>query len=698
MSSQIPPDPITNTFNPGAWDLPELSTAEQAVLDTKYVKYPTAQNSLITFPSSITTNGVNTNTLDAIAVGSAQTVGSNLTTGSLTLGGAMTNGNITIGRFGQTGTTTVETTLKVNNIAATDPVGGTINIGADQVGGQISLGLAATRTGDINIGNNMAAGIIKVGSFFGATSTATIEVGTPAIGTTSIRGATTSITGTTVGITSTSTLDLALPAASVLNVGVVASRSVVHHYSDGDNPSGAVHINNGTTNNSRTRIHDGTGANLTGIVDIMSSALNSGTINIGAAATTTNITGTLNATGLVGYAKTGSANTFTETNTFNNATAGIKTNTLDATAVDSTMSIGSSIVEGSIVIGSGKNGFGEIQIGSNVTNTRLPGTFKCNKHDGTAESSAVTFGSNLTNGSITIGGSFINTAALTIGQYGYSTPITIYGSVKIQSIQPNYENAASNFATTSTNVVTLGSTSSTSTVVKGGALTLDTLAAGNISIGADQVGGQISLGLLSTRTGDINIGNNMAAGTIKIGNNFGATSTSIIELGTKSKGIVYLRSATLNINDDGTGNTVIGKSGGSNTITLNRPLTIGYAPSDPTLSTQIGFLEQPTVTWSQINFTELARSTLLPIGTYTASVAINTTGTFIPAFIYFTGGTGVSANFRIPAVVNNSSICYTGSYTFRMTTASTLSISIHVNNLQALDTVATPTFDIIRIA
>lgn len=201
MSSQIPPDPITNTFNPGAWDLPELSTAEQAVLDSYYVKYPTAQNSLITFPSSITAAGV-----------------------------------------------------------------------------------------------------------------------------------------TSSSLTSTGALDISLPAASVLNVGVVAARSVVHHYSDGDNPSGAVHINNGSTNNSRTRIHDGTGANNTGIVDIMSSALNSGTINIGAASTTTNLLGTLKAT------------------------------TLDATADGSAQTVGSNLTTGSLTLAGGLT-TGFVSMGNAVSGT-----------------------------------------------------------------------------------------------------------------------------------------------------------------------------------------------------------------------------------------------------------------------------------------------------------------------------------------
>jgi hypothetical protein len=54
MTSQIPPDPITNEYNPSAWSIPELTEDERVALDKAYIKFPIAQNQPITFPSAIT--------------------------------------------------------------------------------------------------------------------------------------------------------------------------------------------------------------------------------------------------------------------------------------------------------------------------------------------------------------------------------------------------------------------------------------------------------------------------------------------------------------------------------------------------------------------------------------------------------------------------------------------------------------------
>jgi hypothetical protein len=52
MSAEIPPDPITDTFNPAAWNVPEFTPEEQALLDANFVKYPITQNNTITFPTA----------------------------------------------------------------------------------------------------------------------------------------------------------------------------------------------------------------------------------------------------------------------------------------------------------------------------------------------------------------------------------------------------------------------------------------------------------------------------------------------------------------------------------------------------------------------------------------------------------------------------------------------------------------------
>ena len=102
----------------------------------------------------------------------------------------------------------------------------------------------------------------------------------------------------TINSTSNGFLNVVVPmvdSGSGLNVAV-APRTIagqVHHYSDGDNcvAGAGVHLNNGINNNSATNIHNGIGANPSGIVNIMTGTSNSGTVNIGATGTTTNVKG-----------------------------------------------------------------------------------------------------------------------------------------------------------------------------------------------------------------------------------------------------------------------------------------------------------------------------------------------------------------------------------------------------------------------
>jgi len=103
MSYEKQPSPVLPIYNPSSWETP-LSAEEQEILNAYYVKYPTAQNAPITFPSNITINGTTkTNKVDASAYNSAQTIGSNVTTGSVGVGTALTTGTVAIGPGGGNG-------------------------------------------------------------------------------------------------------------------------------------------------------------------------------------------------------------------------------------------------------------------------------------------------------------------------------------------------------------------------------------------------------------------------------------------------------------------------------------------------------------------------------------------------------------------------------------------------------------------
>ena len=97
-----------------------------------------------------------------------------------------------------------------------------------------------------------------------------------------------------------------------------------------------------------------------------------------------------------------------------------------------------------------------------------------------------------------------------------------------------------------------------------------------------------------TASGAISIatGTNTAGAQVSIG------STSLTALNLKA-GQTNLETTTLNLNSNGTGNTLIGTAGGSNSITINRPLTVGYSPSFT--STQIGYSGTASASGTHVN-------------------------------------------------------------------------------------------------
>jgi hypothetical protein len=157
-----------------------------------------------------------------------------------------------------------------------------------------------------------------------------------------------------------------------------------------------------------------------------------------------------------------------------------------------------------------------------------------------------------------------------------------------------------------------------------------------------------------------------------------------------------LETTTLNLNTTGAGNTLIGTSGGSNSITLNRPLTPAYT-YPITTNTQIGYTVSPTVTWTISAYTAVATSPTLPIGNYSMTFSITTTGVFIPNFIYFsTSGTPPVEllDYRAP-FVDAGRPCAQGSLTFCNTVSRTISLLNYNANAQ---TNTSGIWNIIRIS
>jgi hypothetical protein len=149
MSAEIPPDPITNSFNPAAWNVPELTDEERALLDANYIKFPIAQNSPIVFPSSISApTQVNTDNSTKVAT---------TAWGNLFWNYVRSLANT------WTGTQTFSGTITSATIAPTTS-GGTLNIG-NAAANVIFIAGTASRTAILNIGNgNSSAGEINIGN------------------------------------------------------------------------------------------------------------------------------------------------------------------------------------------------------------------------------------------------------------------------------------------------------------------------------------------------------------------------------------------------------------------------------------------------------------------------------------------------------------------------------------------------------
>jgi len=204
--------------------------------------------------------------------------------------------------------------------------------------------------------------------------------------------------------------------------------------------------------------------------------------------------------------------------------------------------------------------------------------------------SAINIGSNKTGGNIDIGQSggtastttinigtgTLNTGAINIGNGNTtsSLPITIgnqtgsFGSVDIGSttIRVGRGNCATNSIETST----------------GGTLNLKTTASssGAVNMGTGMTSGTIEIGTANSSTTAINIGNGTGNKSITIGN-VTATSGDTFIRGFTVAINPNLTTGTLNLGQAMTAGsiTIGGTTGGTTTLTVNRPIAPAYIPS-----------------------------------------------------------------------------------------------------------------------
>ena len=263
---------------------------------------------------------------------------------------------------------------------------------------------------------------------------------------------------------------------------------------------------------------------------------------------------------------------------------------------------------------------------------------------------------------------------------------TATGGIKTNTIDVASASALDIGTTTSTSVnvaklnVSLnvkGSMQCTQQVYPNGGL--DTLSASALNIGTTvSKSGAINIGTGASRTGVIHIGDgNSVSGGIHIGNGTsasnnvnilnGATSTGSVNIGNNTSGTITI---------GGTG--ALGLNGAS--ITINQALTPSY--SYPLSGTnKIGAYISPTVSWTMASYVAVATSVSLPVGVYHLDFSISTNGVFVTNFLYLSN----ALSYRFPFVASSLRQICSGSYTFTITTAQTISLFNFSTNAQTLD-------------
>ena len=188
MSSEPPPQPVSDTFNYSQWNRDQnLTIAEAAMRYLSKVINDTATG-VITF-----LQGIVTNTINATSVGSTLNIGNNLTNGNISIGDNLgIFGSIELGG-GLSGIAGVyvgylnATFCNTNNMSAVG-YGNTMTINNSSPPSITNISSLPTRSGQINIGNgtNCTAnveinnGVGSTGALVLGTVTTTVEVNAPA--------------------------------------------------------------------------------------------------------------------------------------------------------------------------------------------------------------------------------------------------------------------------------------------------------------------------------------------------------------------------------------------------------------------------------------------------------------------------------------------------------------------------------------
>jgi fibronectin-binding autotransporter adhesin len=476
--------------------------------------------------------------------------------------------------------------------------------------GNVEIKTGVFNTGEIRIGqftsgSNKTTTVIKGDVNLNSDTGGTITIGNATAGSTTIQSDTITIgnggsTTTMNGTVQANTIEGTANGSNMTYGGNLRGGSIA--IGTGLTNGGTVAIgsaNSTTTMNGTVKANTINGTEVNSAMTIGSNLNSSGTITIGSSASATTMNGTAvtvptTAGGVGGhavnvtylgtvisglqsiYARLAIDNTFTLTNTFNNATMGIRASKISALTNTGVLEIGSDLTQPT----------GKVVIGSTNSITEIG----C-----TARSTTITGSTMGINGITTITG-----ATTVLG----TTNINITGSAD----------------------TTIGNSTGTLTVNGGG-------------IKTNKIESTAALKINETSNVETAINSNTSA-------------AQNLTIGTAAYTTQYLRGTTININEFGSGNTVIGTSGGTGAITLNRPLTPGYLPSAIT-STQIGYTVEDTINLATLTSATannaFTTAVILPAGVWNISWCIRMSSI---------GSTVTVQNYYAVDGTNLTALCY----------------------------------------
>jgi len=319
-------------------------------------------------------------------------------------------------------------------------------------------------------------------------------------------------------------------------------------------------------------------------------------------------------------------------------TGTLKSNTLDATAINSAQTIGSNVTTGSITIGSGLT-TGDINIGTNLTGN----------------------GGNVSiaSGSGHVAGSYIN----------FGSDQVPYSYIRAQNIEMNTNGSGNTY---------IGTPAVSTTSIQGQKFPLRVVGPSENGAAFIPVSGfdnHGNLSIWSTFPSIVGPPQDIEPRRIvDLVAGFAANDwfSSYLSLGV---------GPTNGVENDAQNITAEQMRISMTTITVNKPITIGYTPSALTDNTMIGHTSTSIIGWSGIADAVIANSPSLPIGTYNVNICFELNGTFIPSFLYtYSTGAGPIMNNSVPFVNGGDRILANGSFILQLTTPGTFALTNYATN------------------